>query len=65
MKKNKCLNNDDVFIQKMVQYKVKCSHCGHTMYLVQRGWCICDWCGHKVYRSKKDEFLDKMKKVIK
>ena len=64
MKKTK-INNDDLFIDKLSQYKVKCGHCGHTMYLVKRDWCICDWCGYKVYRSKKDEFLDKIKKVIK
>lgn len=58
-------NNDDVFIAKLNNYKVKCQHCGHTMILVRRENCICGWCGHKVYRSKKDEFLDKLKKVIK
>lgn len=64
MKKNR-KNNDDIFLQKMAQFKIKCSHCGHTMYLVNRNYCICDWCGHKVYRSKKDEFEDKLSKEIK
>lgn len=61
----KRIENDDLLIEKLSQFKVKCSHCGHTMILVRRNYCICGWCGYKVYRSKKDEFLDKMKKVIK
>ncbi len=63
--KQKWKNNDDVFIDRLAKYKVKCKNCGHTMIMVYRKWCICDWCKHKVYRSEKDEFEDKLKKVIK
>lgn len=63
--KYKWKDNDDIFINNIAKYKTKCSHCGHVIVMVYRKYCICDWCGHKVYRSKKDEFLDKMKKVIK
>ena len=53
------------FLDEINKYKVKCQFCGHTEILLSRPFIICGWCGHKVYRSKKAEFLDKMKKVIK
>ena len=53
------------FLDAINKYKIKCQHCGHSILIIDRKFCICDWCGHKVYRSKKDEFLDKIKKVIK
>jgi len=63
--KEKWKNNDAMFTENLIKHKVKCKHCGHTMIMIYRKSCICDWCGYKVYRSEKDEFLDKMKKVIK
>ena len=53
------------FLQAIDKYKVKCKYCGHSILIVNRSYCVCDWCGHKVYRSKKDEFKDKLKKEIK
>ena len=46
------------------KYKVKCK-CGHVLTMVHRNYGICTWCGRKVYRSKKDEFEDKLKKEIR
>lgn len=65
MEIDKWKNTSDKFIEKLADYKVKCKKCGHTMVLIDRAFAICDWCGTKVYRSKKDEFKDKIKKVIK
>ena len=59
------LNNDKKFIDKLYQHKVKCQKCGHTMILVYKKCDICTWCGNKVYRSKKDEFEEKIAKQIK
>lgn len=63
--KEKWKNNDDLFMKKLINFKVKCQKCGHTIILIDRESCICNWCGEKVYRSKKDEFKDKLKKKIK
>jgi len=58
-------NNDAMFMSKLIKHKVKCKHCGHVIVMIYRKSCICDWCGHKVYRSEKDEFEEKLRKVIK
>lgn len=65
MKKEKWKNNDNVFLNKLDKYKVRCKICGHVIIMVNRKSCICNWCGMKVYRSEKDEFEDKLKRVIK
>ena len=53
------------YLEAINKYKVKCQHCGHSIFIVERKFSICDWCGHKVYRSKKDEFLDKIERKLK
>lgn len=63
--KQKWKNNDELFIEKLIKFKVKCKYCGHVIIMVHRKYCICDWCGHKVYRSQKDEFKDKLEKKLK
>ena len=50
--------------EKLANFKIKCK-CGHVIVMVNRTYCICNWCGRKVYRSKRDEFKDKLKKCIK
>lgn len=57
-------NNIEKFLCEISKFKVKCK-CGHVLVLINRKSEICGWCGRKVYRSKKDEFEDKLKKVIK
>ena len=52
------------FKDELSKHKVKCK-CGHTMILINVPSDICTWCGNKVYRSKKDEFDDKIKKIVK
>ena len=64
LKKQKWKNNDFVFENFLSKHKVKCK-CGHTIVLLERKYAICGWCGRNVYRSKKDEFEDKLKKEIK
>lgn len=39
-------------------YKCKC---GHSVFIRKKEIkSICNWCGRSVYRSKKDEFMDRM-----
>ena len=59
----KCINTDKT-LNNLSKFRVKCK-CSHVMILIDRPFAICDWCGRKVYRSKKDEFNDLLKKVIK
>lgn len=59
----KC-DNTIKFLDVVNKYKVKCK-CGHVLILINRPYDICNWCGRKVYRSKKDEFEDKLSKSIK
>lgn len=59
----KC-DNTNKFLDIVNKYKVKCK-CGHVLVIINRPYDICSWCGRKVYRSKKDEFEDKLSKNIK
>ena len=59
---NKKKNLD--YIRELEKHKTKCE-CGHTITLMYKSYVICNWCGRKVYRSEKDEFNDKLKKVFK
>jgi len=34
--------------------------CGHTVYIMQVGRCLCSNCGHYVYRNEKDKFKYKL-----
>ena len=46
--------------------KIKCSYCGRKMVVPM--WIdkrLCSWCGHYIFRNKKLEFEDKLKKKIK
>lgn len=56
--------NDEKFLNELSKFKLKCE-CGHTVMAVRRDFGICSYCGKKVYRYKKDEFKDKLKKVMK
>ncbi len=60
----KLMNNEIKFINILYKHKVKCK-CGHTLIMIDRKSDICGWCGRKVYRNKKDEFEDKLKKEIR
>jgi len=57
-------SNNKNFLDVIDKFKVKCK-CGHVLVMVNKPCDICSWCGRKVYRSKKDEFEDKMKTIIK
>ena len=46
--------------------KIQCKHCGHKMVLpVWVDKRPCSWCGYYVYRNKKLEFKENMKKLMK
>ena len=53
------------YIDKICKFKVKCQHCGHVVILIKQNFIICDWCGHKIYRNKQEEFKDKVKQELK
>ena len=56
--------NNLKFLEELSKHKVKCK-CGHTMIIINIPFDICTWCGRKVYRSKKDEFEDKLRREMK
>lgn len=46
--------------------KIKCKHCGHKMVIpVWVDKRPCSWCGNNVYRNKKMEFTETLKKYLK
>ncbi len=44
--------------------KTKCTHCGHTMNLGRAEKLICTGCGYFIYKNKKVEFINELKKSI-
>lgn len=53
------------YASEMNKYKVKCK-CGHKMTLINSvDKVICDWCGNYVYKNKKLEFRERMRKCLK
>lgn len=43
--------------------KIKCKHCGRKLVIpVWVDKSLCNWCGNYVYRNKKMELLDNLKK---
>ena len=59
---------DIEFDRKSAEYdkvKIRCK-CGHRVIIpVWVDKQICDWCGNYVYRNKKLEFKEKLKKELK
>lgn len=49
-------------LDALSEYKVKCK-CGHVLTIIKVPYKLCNWCGRKVYRSKKDEFKDKLRRI--
>lgn len=50
------------YCSELEKYKVPCK-CGHKMVILptqKLNYRICSWCGRKVYKDKKSEFLDKI-----
>lgn len=54
--------NDNKLLKALSEHKVKCK-CGHVIIIIDLPYKICDWCGRKIYRSKKDEFKDKLRRL--
>ena len=50
--------------EELAKYKVKCK-CGHKMVLIHADKVICSWCGYYVYKDKKTEFKEMIKKCMK
>jgi len=50
---------------EIARCRVKCK-CGcTTLFTAKTDWCICRWCGHKLYRDKKTEFKYKMEEEMR
>ena len=52
-------------LEKLAQFKVKCKHCGHVVIMINKKKDICNWCGYYIYRSKKDEFEERLRSEMK
>ncbi len=48
------------------QLKFPCQHCGRKMFIVAfRDSTICDWCGHKIFKTRKEWFNYNLTEAIK
>lgn len=51
--------------QAFADYKVTCK-CSHSVIIPYRNKRVmCEFCGHWIYRDKKEEFKDKLKEKLK
>ena len=54
------------YSKEIENYKVKCT-CGHSVIIFpidKKGYKICSWCGHKVYRDKQEQFKNVMRRKL-
>lgn len=65
MKRGKRYDTSDIMFAIITEAKKKCKHCGHTILLGNAKKKICNVCGYYVYRNKKLEFKERMRKYIK
>lgn len=49
--------------EELAKHKVKCK-CGHTAIILDVDKIICSHCGHYIYKNKKLEFRERMKKCL-
>lgn len=60
-------NKEIIRYSKEIQkYKIKCS-CGHTVVIFpidKKGYKICSWCKHKVYRDPKEQFKEVLRRKL-
>lgn len=46
--------------------KIRCEWCGHRVIVpIKVKKRLCTWCGHWVFRDKREQFKDRLKKVMK
>ena len=50
------------YYDELSKYKRTCK-CGHIAVVVKDKK-ICTWCGNYIYKSKKDEFKDRLRGVL-
>lgn len=63
---SKYMNVSDDYLEEIAKHKYPCSNCGRKMFIHRlNNYAICDHCGYKVYKSKKDEFRDKLKQAMR
>lgn len=50
------VNTSEKYINEIAKYKIKCPYCGHKVIVLLSDKNLCDWCGHYVYKEKKQMF---------
>ena len=55
-----CYVNLEKYNEEIYNHKRQCS-CGHKVFIhPKRSKALCSWCGHYVYKDKKEEFKNKL-----
>lgn len=62
-KNGKKKTKEEILESILSNYKVKC-RCGHTLIIVGKPKVICSHCGYYVYKDEKEEFKDRMMRVL-
>ena len=52
---------DTKYFDNVNKIKHRCKHCGRKQVIPNfENKTLCDWCGHNIYKSDKDEFVDRV-----
>lgn len=63
---SKYMNVSDDYLEEIAKHKYPCSNCGRKMFIHRlKEYAICDHCGCKVYKSKKEEFKDRLRQAMR
>lgn len=49
----------------ITEHRIKCSHCDTKAFLGKADKVICPKCGYYIYKDKKEEFKNNLRKVLK
>ena len=58
------LKEESKYYNELSKYRQKCK-CGHSVFIVnKKNKVLCTWCHNYVYKTKLDEFKDRMRGVL-
>ena len=43
---------------------IQCANCGHKMLLGRKNKRVCTWCGHYIFKDKREEFEYRLRSLI-
>lgn len=57
-------NTTQKYLNALSKCKYKCK-CGHVVVITYiNDYCVCSWCGKKVFKDERTDFKDRLRRLI-